>query len=214
MISIYTYNGQVLREASTGKWYIEPPPTDTPIVYYEGVNASTQWNPSESLYTYNTDFTASNYLVVKIELSGGGGYETEGTYGLKFDAGRSVYLRFPKYGQQGPSPVWYGDGTVNILSNNVTVSDNKYNSSYVNRSQFSLNTGGAQYKLIYEKSTGLCTILLCSNNVWEAQVSSILASGLNSFSGFTTKSDSGYTAGHTNNICIASCNTYDTAFAY
>lgn len=190
------------------------PPIDTPIVYYEDIDVSSNWSPSESLISYNTDFTTSNYLVIKLVFSGGGGYYAYGTFKFKFDSDHSVALRIPEYGQSGPSPVWYGDGTVNILSNNVTRNDNIYTSSYVNRTQYSSGDNGTQYKLIYEKSTGLCTILLCKNDVWEAQVSSVLYAGLNSFTGFAFKTDSGNTYANTNNICIASCNTYDTAFAY
>lgn len=191
-----------------------PGPPDVPIVYYEVPSVKINWQPRTTLASYPTDFSASNYLVIKFELNGGGGYNTDGMFTIKFDSGHSVHLRIPPYGQSGPSPVWYGDGQVNILSNNVTRNDNRYTSSYVQRWGYSSSTGGAPYKMIYEKSTGLCTILLCKDDVLEAQVSSILIQGLNSFTGFVSETDSGFVNGYVNNLAIASCDTYDTAFAY
>lgn len=220
---LYTHNNKLIKIRSglnAGKLiekYVEPTPpgpTDVPIVYYEAPSVQITWNPSPTLASYPTDFSASNYLVIKFELNGGGGYMIDGTFTFKFDSDHFVNLRIPPYGQSGPSPVWYGDGQVNILSNNVTRNDSRYTSSYVQRWGYSSTTGGAPYKLIYEKSTGLCTILLCKDNVWEAQVSSILDAGLNSFTGFISNTDSGFANGYANNLAIASCDTYDTAFAY
>lgn len=221
MSTLFTFNNKLITINSKLIEKYEAPtpppgPSDIPIIYFEDVDVVLTWATYESGYTYSTDFTDSDYLVIKFDFAGGGGNGTDGTFTFEFDSDHFALLRIPKYGQSGPSPVWYGDGTVNVLSSNVTQSGSRYTSSYAPRTPYGGSgiSEGTPYKMIYEKSTGLCTILLSNNGVWEAQVSSVLSSGLNSFHGFVTQTDNGFTAGNLLSLSIASCNTYETAFAY